>query len=82
MPFQVIVREIKPLDLAQAFAGLPASDQERIRAGTSKFTPNSGDFGQQIYEQQVEALDLGKVIAAVNHRKRERKPREAKAAAK
>jgi hypothetical protein len=57
MPFQVIVREIKPRQNAEP--GTAATSSE------------------QIYEQQVDWLDLGKLIAAVNHKPRLRKTKGA-----
>jgi hypothetical protein len=45
-----------------------------VSASAEAVSPNSG-IPQQVYEQTVDTLDLPKVIAAVNYKKRERKPR-------
>lgn len=69
MPFQVIVREIKSASTPGARALTP-EEVAGVPVGTR---------GEQIYEQTVPELDLGKVIAAVNHKPRA--PRKSRASA-
>jgi hypothetical protein len=42
---------------------------------TVGITTDTSTSQTQVYEQSVDTLDLPKVIAAVNYKKRERKPR-------
>lgn len=53
--------------------------KQRIDLGAA--VGNNSQTSEQIYEQNVEALDLSKVIAAVNFKPRVRKPRTPAASA-
>lgn len=74
MPFQVIVREVKYVQ-GEAPTSAAAAELNRVHSAATSFI-GLGYRSDQIYEQTVDQLDLNRVIAAVNHKPRVRKPRQ------